>query len=280
VPPARNRGYTGLVGHRTWQGFVDGVDRHGHAVQVYSTLDELAESAGAYLAAGFDLGDPAVIVATDAHLTSFEGALAARGWTRAALDRGGLLFFAEADATLTAIMADTDEPSATAFEDVIGGLLDQAVAAFPGREARVFGEMVDLLVQRGEVRAAAQLEDLWNGLASRRAFSLLCGYELNVFDRSTQTAALPAVCGAHTHVRTAANQSRFARAVDDALEETLGYEQAGKVYVMVQRDVEGHEGVPMAQRVLMWLSENMPASADRILATASERYFARPLTAD
>ena len=78
---------------------------------------------------------------------------------------------------------DGDRPSAEQFEAVVGGLMDQVGARFPNRRIRAFGEMVDLLCERGNPSAAAALEELWNRLARRRSFSLLCGYRIDVFDR-------------------------------------------------------------------------------------------------
>jgi DcmR-like sensory protein len=266
-------GYTRKVSQRSWHAFVDGTDRCAHGVQIYAELEELSHSVASYLAAGFALGEPGVVVATNEHFAHFKQALAKTGWKH----DDELLVFAEAEEALVAIM-DGDVPAAAAFERVVGGLLDQAAERFPERNIRAFGEMVDILHARGEQAAAVQLEELWNDLATRRQFSLLCGYRLNVFDRETQSGSLPDVCRTHSHVLPAADHVRFGLAVDDALEEALGYDQAGKVYVMVNREVREADGVPFPQKVLMWLSQNMPASADRVLAAARERYFA-PLTA-
>jgi hypothetical protein len=74
-------------------------------------------------------------------------------------------------------------------------------------------------------------------------------------------------------VRAAADPGRLALAVDGALEEVLGPEETGKVYVVAAEQL-GDERVPRAQLALMWISEHMPAHAERILAAARERYFA------
>jgi hypothetical protein len=267
------------VGHQTWQAFVAGTDQCGHGVQIYDDVHELSVSVAAYLTAGFDLGESAVVVATADHLAQFERALLTAGWDHATLERNGLALFADADETLASFM-DGDKPSPRAFERVVGSLLDEAATRSPGGEVRVFGEMVDILSRRGNHEGAVELEELWNDLAVSRSFSLLCAYELNVFDADAQARALPDLCRTHSHVRPAADEARFGRAVDAALEETLGYDHAGKVYFMVDRDRTASDaGVPVAQRVLMWLSSNMPVSADRVLAAARERYLARPLTA-
>ena len=140
------------------------------------------------------------------------------------------------------------------------------------RPARVFGEMVDLLCRRGDADGADELERLWNHAArTQRQFSLLCGYRLDIFDSQAQTEMLPSICREHSHVLPARNYPRFARAVDSALREVLGPNHAATVYVLVSREV-GHDQVPLAQSILMWVSQNMPTQSSQILASARAHY--------
>jgi hypothetical protein len=45
----------------------------------------------------------------------------------------------------------------------------------------VFGELVAKLVNNGNPEAAVTLEGLWNELAARRSFDLLCAYPIDAF---------------------------------------------------------------------------------------------------
>ncbi len=81
------------------------------------------------------------------------------------------------------------------------------------------------------------------------------------------------VCRTHSHVLAAADSPRLAKAVDQALEEVLGTAEAGKVYLVVAEQIR-QDRVPAPQLVLMWVSANMPALAERILASARMRYHA------
>jgi hypothetical protein len=254
-----------------WKNFLDGLEPRGHAAQVYADLGELADSVAEYLASGFEIGEPAAVVATAEHLSVFMARLAARGWDEARIEKAGLLARADAAETLAFIMDGGELPSATAFATVVGELLDR----FPGKHVRAFGEMVDLLSRDGRVEAAIALEDLWNDFGRRRDFSLLCGYHLNVFDRDSQAAVLPHVCRTHSHILPAPDPARLTRAVDQALEEVLGAAEAGKVYVLVGQQLRS-DRIPMAQVLLMWVSTNMPLLAERVLASARARYEALP----
>lgn len=257
-----------------WTQFLHDSTPPDHGAHVYGDVDELSQSVGAYLAAGFDRGEPAVVIATREHWSHFAELLAAAGWEAEKLEEQGLLSIADADQTLSAIMVD-GAPSRDAFERVIGGLLDALEERFPWRPIRAFGEMVDVLCRRGDPESAAGLENLWNRLAKRRRFSLLCAYHLDVFDRATQASVLPEVCRAHTHVQPADDAARLQRAVDSALEEALGGD-AGKVFALMSNREGETNVVPTAQLALMWVSAQMPAHAERILASAREKYLHEP----
>jgi hypothetical protein len=131
--------------------------------------------------------------------------------------------------------------------------------------------MVDVLCARGELDAAAALEDLWNALGRSRSFSLLCGYHLDVFDRAAQIGPLPDVCRAHSHVQPAPDAALMTRAVDLALEEVLGPSEAGKIYLLLAPEIR-RQRVPLGQLVLMWVAEHMPVISQRVLAAARARY--------
>lgn len=253
----------------TWTALLDGPAPAQHAVQVYRELDELAESVAVYLAAGFRADEPAVVIATPEHWEAFAVRLAAHGWAPDALEVAGLLRVADADETLAAFMVD-GLPSPPAFEQVVSELMDHVAERFPARRIRAFGEMVDRLCADGNLDGAFALEALWNGLAASRDFSLLCGYRLDVFDRVLQASVLPEICRAHSHVHPVEDTARLQRAVDHALDDALGND-AGKVYALIGSQIRGAR-VPSAQLALMWVSENMPSSAERILASARAHY--------
>lgn len=258
---------------QSWGDFLKVAGARAHGVQVYGDAADLAESVASYLAAGFERGQPGVLVATPEHLSLFADRLGARGWALEEAEGAGLVVLADAEETLASIVGPNGLERGR-FEHVVGGLLDRVEHGPDDRPARVFGEMVDLLCRREQADAADELERLWNALAEQRRFSLLCGYRLDVFDSRAQTETLPNICREHSHVLPARNYPRFARAVDNALREVLGPNQAATVYVLVSREA-GHDQIPLAQSILMWVSRHLPQQSSQILASARTHY-ARP----
>ena len=243
-----------------------------HGVQVYRRVEELAATVAEYLAAGFAQGEPAIIVATPTHWEAIGERLEATGWDATTLEQRGLLVVADAEATLAAITVN-GLPSKAAFDRVVGQLLERVATRFPQKQTRAFGEMVDVLVQRDDVAGAVALEEQWHRLLDEhRGFSLLCAYHADLFDQASQVGLLPGVCRSHSHVLPADDPERLHRAVDAALEETLGSADAGKVYSMIAAEMR-ESSVPASQLALMWVSAEMPSIAARVLSTAETKYL-------
>lgn len=257
---------------RSWDRFVRYPAPADHGVQIYRDVDELATTVAEYLAAGLEQGESAVVVATQAHWDAIAERLAQSCSEAQWLEQQGLLVSADAEETLAAIMVD-GVPSAAAFDRVVRGMLDRASARSPHKQSRAFGEMVDLLVREENLPAAVALEELWHELLHRRgAFSLLCAYRADLFDQAAQVALLPEVCRTHSHMLPADDPERLHRAVDAALEETLGATDAGRVYAMIA-DQMRQTSVPAAQLAMMWVSIEMPAVAHRVLSSAQTKYL-------
>jgi signal transduction histidine kinase len=174
---------------------------HTHAVQFYETdaalLDELDEHIGSALEAG----DAAVVVATEAHRLALDEHLRARGLDMATVATEGRYLTLDAGETLARCVPN-GWPDVGGFFEIIGDALNRATAAATGKHPHVavFGELVALLAARGQYEAAICLEELWNDLANKFAFSLHCGYPIGSFDRAKNGDPIARICAAHTRV--------------------------------------------------------------------------------
>lgn len=254
----------------SWSTFLENAPPNGHAVQVYAELDELSSSVGRFLDAGFRVGEPALVIASGRHWEAFRAELERHGSAVADVQARGLLEYRDADETLAAFM-EGDVPSADRFADSVGRLLDEVQARFPEQTVRAFGEMVDILFQRGHRAAAIAVEELWNRLLESRKCALLCAYGLDIFDLEAQASVLPEIVRAHTHPRPVADTARLGSAVHEALTDVLGPDAAAWIYLKVAEAVP-RTALPRAQAVLMWLSRHQPSTARRVLQGARARY--------
>jgi hypothetical protein len=65
---------------------------------------------------------------------------------------------------------------------------------------RAHGEMVDILWREGKANAAIELEKLWNALAARHSFSLLCTYSRQTLANVSEVDGVDLICGCHARV--------------------------------------------------------------------------------
>ena len=170
-----------------------------HAAQIYTESDELADSVAAYFAAGFDEGEPAILVASATHTSLVLERLAAAGWDAMRIDTLGLLVSADADATLEQIM-DGPLPGEAAFERLAGGLLDELAARFPETRVRVYGEMVDLLCQRGQQQRSGCARGVVEPPGTHAPILAPLRLSARRLRPAVAGRTLPDVCSLHTHV--------------------------------------------------------------------------------
>ena len=98
--------------------------QHYHSVQFYEGEEFLVRSVADFLVAGFDVGEPALVIATPEHRLGLAEALAGRGvdveWSR----RRGMLTELDARATLASFMVGP-APDATLFNAQVTPVLEK-----------------------------------------------------------------------------------------------------------------------------------------------------------
>src|SRR4249919_3144971 len=109
---------------QSWGDFLKGACTHSHGVQVYEDAVDLADSVAAYLVAGFERDQPAVLVATPEHMSLFAERLDARGWGLRDTEGAGLLVVADAEETLAGIIGPHGLDRGK-FERAVADMLDR-----------------------------------------------------------------------------------------------------------------------------------------------------------
>jgi MEDS: MEthanogen/methylotroph, DcmR Sensory domain len=110
-----------------------------------------------FLASGLVTGDAAIVVATEAHLNSFDRALMEASIDLPEARQCGRFIALDASELLAKFMVD-GMPDATSFRAAIGQTVSRATES--GCDVRIYGEMVAVLWDEGKVAAAIALEDL------------------------------------------------------------------------------------------------------------------------
>jgi len=167
-----------------------------HLVEFYQSDELLAESVSAHLEPA--LGeDAAIVVATKPHRQLFEAALTAAGIDVQSAREAHRYIDLDAEETLSLFMVD-DAPDPIRFEFTLTKLLARAGGG--DRGVRVYGEMVAVLWDRGNITGAVALEDLWNDLARWQKFCLFCAYPLAALDRLDMAESFQRICEQHSTV--------------------------------------------------------------------------------
>jgi hypothetical protein len=167
---------------------------HPHLVQLYEAPEFLADTVASYVGAGLELGSAALLITTAEHRRLITEAL-----RRSAIDLEAVgpehLHFVDAQQMLNRFMR-AGRPDSELFAEHLGGALETMTQGGVG--LRAYGEMVALLWAQGNPEGAIALEKLWNTLAERRRFSLLCAYPVKTLGKAH--AGFDEMCAAHTHV--------------------------------------------------------------------------------
>jgi len=227
---------------------------HDHLVHLYQEPALLAEAVREYIGSGLRAGEAALIIATPEHRALFVQGLES-------FVESGQLWVYDAEETLGRFMVD-GMPDWRSFQDVAGGLIAELRLQYPA--VRAYGEMVDVLWQRGEQEAAVRLEEYWNELGRLQTFSLLCAYRMDPLDGASYGGALECVCRTHSHLIPSRDPARYDAAVTEASGKVLDQPLA-QILLALAANHQTSTRMPAGQSALFWLKQNMPRTAEKIL---------------
>jgi signal transduction histidine kinase len=213
-----------------------------HAVQFYESEEFLAAAVADFLASGLVLGQPAVAILSADRTTRILPRLEEQGIDVSLQREEGRLVILDARESLGRFMKGR-MPHAGRFLDFIGGVLEKSAPVGGGSVVRVYGEMVDVLWRDGDATAAIRVEELWNELAERRPFELLCAYAMGNFHSEADAQRFREICENHTRVIPA--ESFGALNEDDRAREISVLQQRAQA---LEREVEQRKALEEALR--------------------------------
>lgn len=176
------------------------MDAHEHEVAVYDTVALLADRVADYVAQGLAAGEHVLTVSRPEHRQAVDDLLADRGVDALRARRHGGLVTLDAEQTMARFFVD-GAPDPDLFAALVSGLvsgLASDAAPRHGPHVRIYGEMVALLWESGDVVAALELEALWNGVLPTLPATLLCAYATHPLTQGA-LADVARMCDLHDH---------------------------------------------------------------------------------
>jgi len=174
---------------------------HNHEVGFYSDQRSLLESVTQFIGAALDVGNAAIVVATQSHRDSLLSRLEVRGLDiGAAIEQGRLVALDAADVLSAFLLNGMPDPAL--FMKAFGNFIPRAANAAKVEHPRVaiFGECVHLLWADGNAEAAIATEKLGNQLIKAYAVDILCGYSVGQGGMNGQI--FHRICAEHSAVHS------------------------------------------------------------------------------
>jgi hypothetical protein len=260
-------------GFEPWRSLLDDAGPKDHIVQLYQDEQFLNRAVCRFAAAALAYGEGVILVPTAAHWEAFCPRLEAEGVDIKTALAQGQLTVVDADELLPRFMGEK-MPDAPVFL----GLAGEAVARARGRnrypKVRWWGEMVNVLWERGNATASLALEDLFDQLAHEQEIAIFCSFLMDNFDGEVHTRMLPRLGENHSHLIPVENYVRLERAVADALRDVVGTVEASVLETQLLDRYAPPFAMPSSQALLFALRQVVPDLADAVLQRSGALYRA------
>ena len=259
-----------------WSQVIERPDPCGHFVQLYQAdHNALSRNVGQYIRNGLEDGESVLVIAGPEHSIDFRRSVRDLGGDpEKAISERRLAFF-DASTTLSKFMVD-GQPDWGLFESTIGEAVRHVHPGTEFANLRAYGEMVGILWKARLYSAAIRLEQFWNKLLSRWSFSLYCSYAIDVFGTEFDPNLLDGLLSTHTHLLPAETEGRLESSINCAMDEILGA-KASLVRTQIKASYRPSWAImPVGETIALWLRQNLPAEAGRILSRARELYVTFP----
>jgi len=254
-----------------WEQVLVEAAAHDHIVQLYQDQDFLNSAVCRYIGAGLQNGDRIVLFPTLPHWNTFQKRLEADGVDVHAARERGQLTVVDAHELLPRFMRDA-MPDPQVFQSVISEIFGQARGSY--QKMRAWGELVDVLWERGDVAASMNLEDLFDQLNKKIGIAMFCSYLMDNFNGDVQAHMLPRLGTNHSHLIPAEHYARLERAVAAALREIVGPDEARVLESRLLSQYQPPFNMPRPQALLLALRQFLPAVADPVLERSRSLYTA------
>jgi hypothetical protein len=260
-----------VVNVEPWDPVVADAVPRDHIVQLYQDQEFLNRAVCRFAGAAIANGEGIILVPTLSHWNAFRPRLEAEGVDVEAARERGQLSVVDADELLPQFMRD-GMPDSPVFLGLAAEVIRKARAGGRYKTVRWWGEMVNVLWERGDVAASMHLEDLFDQLGEEQDVALFCSFLMDNFNGDVHTHMLPRLGTNHSHLIPVEDYARLERAVAEALRETVGADEARVLERRLLSDYRQPFDMPRGQALLLALRQFLPAMADPVLLRSRTHY--------
>lgn len=264
----------GREGHgEPWNHVLTHAAPRDHIVQLYQDQDFLNRAVCRFAAAALANGEGLILVPTLEHWKAFRPRLEAEGVNVADAQSCGQLTVVDVDELLPRFMQKA-MPDAPMFLGLAGEIIARTRGAGRYPKVRWWGEMVNVLWERGDIAASMKLEDLFDQVSQAQDIAVFCSFLMDNFNGEVHTHMLPRLGENHSHLIPVEDYARLERAVADSLHETVGPDEARVVEDRLLSHYQAPFEMPRAQALLLALRQVLPTVADAVLQRSRSLYTA------
>jgi hypothetical protein len=261
----------GAIHGDPWSGLLTNAAPRDHIVQLYQDQQFLNRAVCRFAAAAIANGEGVILVPTIAHWDAFRPRLESEGVDVKAAEKRGQLTVVDADNLLPTFMRD-GMPDSPVFLGLAANVISQARGDGRYPKVRWWGEMVNLLWERGDVAASMNLEDLFDHLADEQDIAIFCSFLMDNFDGDVHARMLPRLGENHSHLIPVEDYARLERAVSDALRDAVGPDESRVLEGQLLSRFPGLLQMPRSQALLLALRQTLPLVADDVLQRSRALY--------
>jgi MEDS: MEthanogen/methylotroph, DcmR Sensory domain len=261
----------GLAECEPWDRVVADAAPCDHIVQLYQDQDFLNRAVCRFAGAALANGEGIILVPTLSHWNAIRPRLEGEGVDVEAAQQRGQLTVVDADELMPRFMRDA-MPDAPVFLGLAANVIGQARSGY--QKVRWWGEMVNVLWERGDAAASMSLEDLFDQLAHKHDIAIFCSFLMDNFDGHVHAHMLPRLGENHSHLIPVEDYARLERAVAAALRETVGPDEASVLEGRLLSQYQAPFNMPRAQALLLALRQVLPTIADPVLKRSRGLYTA------
>lgn len=262
----------GFMGEeQPWNRLLANAAPRDHIVQLYQDQDFLNRAVCRFATAALTNGEGIILVPTRAHWNAFRPRLEAEGVDVQTVQDRGQLTVVDADELLPRFMREA-MPDAPVFLGLAADIITQVRGEGRYPKVRWWGEMVNLLWERGDVAASMNLEDLFEQVVHEQDVAIFCSFVMDNFDGQVHTRMLPRLGENHSHLIPVEDYARLECAVADALREIVGPDAAYSLEAQVLTGYRASLRMPKSQALLLALRQALPLVADAVLQRSRTLY--------